>query len=177
MRYRRRTWEIDVVQWNGDNRSEIEELAGKSIGKYEEAMAGEIDYLPPAGWYAVKDRGRFLIWSPAVLNQEFEPIPEELPQVGELMGHNPGTGVPDPWLGAVCTSCGKHTGAFMGSIDGKLNCYECFVKDIPAPIGASKERRCKDCSKELMGGASVVYRNAEHCMDCYSKIAEETLCQ
>jgi hypothetical protein len=30
-----------------------------------------------------------------VLNQEFEPIPEELPQVGELMGHNPGTGVPD----------------------------------------------------------------------------------
>ena len=78
MRYRRRTWEIDVVQWNGDNRSEIEELAGKSIGKYEEAMAGEIDYLPPAGWYAVKDRGRFLIWSPAVLNQEFEPIHEEL---------------------------------------------------------------------------------------------------
>jgi hypothetical protein len=135
MRYRRRTWEIDVVQWNGDNRSEIEELAGKSIGKYEEAMAGEIDYLPPAGWYAVKDRGRFLIWSPAVLNQEFEPIPEELPQVGELMGHNPGTGVPDVEFVLSCVECKKPVLAFNGTINGKHHCYACFIKDIPVPTG------------------------------------------
>jgi hypothetical protein len=144
MKFRRKHEEIDAMQWDGTNTKELERWAGVNLREGEDSGCRYLA-LPPMslspygsiGWYLVKgpEQDPIRFWRPEELERQFEPIPDELPQVGELMGHNPGTGVPDVEFVLSCVECKKPVLAFNGTINGKHHCYACFIKDIPVPTG------------------------------------------